>query len=288
MERNGTTRPESKTRSSRRPGRAYLVISLIVILVALVMAMTVFFRVHHITVQGNTRNSQEEILEAAGIQTGDNLFFVDLDAAGDRVLLQFPYLREVKLSRVLPDKIQMTVTEREPVGVVESGGTLWITDGHGKVLESLTKAQSAQAPEVPRIVGVELGDVYVGGKLTPADESLDLVTPVLEVLAALQENGLVNQVDTIRINSGFTVTFTYGEKYTVRMQIPCDVPGRISFLAQGLSKLDTQENGVIDLTVDKVFRFIPQSVLDLQQELADQPLVGEEDPEENPEETPEE
>ncbi len=293
--RSAKPRAEAGTRSSRRPGRLYLIMSLLLILIALILALTVFFRVHHITVEGNTRNPSEKILEATGIQTGDNLFFVDLDAAAERVLIQFPYLREVSIRRILPDKIHLTVTEREPVGVVESGGSLWVVDGRGKVLESFAKAQSASAPDVPRILGVDLGDVYVGGKLTPADEALDLVSPVLSVLAALRENGLQSQVDTIRINSGFEVSFDCGGKYTVQMQIPCDIGDKIGFLARGLEKLETEESGVIDLKVDKVFRFIPQSVLDLQEELAKQPVAGgEEEPEdgetepEEGEETPEE
>lgn len=258
------------TRSSRRPGRLYMLISALVIVAAVVLASTVFFQIHTVQAEGCVYTDAQELLQAADIQTGENLFFLNTGKIQETLLEQFSYLKEVNVRRQLPDRVVLEVTERTPIGAVEDGGRIWLVDEEGRVLEEFSRAEFEQVPDVPRITGVPLGEIEVGGVLTPEDDEQDLIEPVLSVLAALEAYDMETQVESLHISSGYEVTFTYGEQFTVKLQMPCDVDGKINFLRQGLERLETQESGCIDLTVDKVFRFIPQSVLDLEQELASQ------------------
>ena len=69
-------RQRRHARPKRRRGRfsgLYKVLSILLVAAAVVLACVVFFRVNSVEVEGNVRYTAEDIIEASGIQTGDNL-----------------------------------------------------------------------------------------------------------------------------------------------------------------------------------------------------------------------
>lgn len=67
--------PRNKRKRKRGKGRLGPLFKLLcagAVAVALTMGATVFFQVETVAVTGNSRYSQEEIIKATGIQTGDN------------------------------------------------------------------------------------------------------------------------------------------------------------------------------------------------------------------------
>jgi cell division protein FtsQ len=61
---------------SRRSGRLfhlYIALSMLLIVAAVSAGSMVFFKVHQFEVTGNGRYSDDALLEASGIQDGDNL-----------------------------------------------------------------------------------------------------------------------------------------------------------------------------------------------------------------------
>ena len=85
------------TRNVNRPLTFFLVI------VALVFIMSVFFKVSRIEVKGNSIYTADEVIKASGIETGDNLFFINGIAAGSRVAVKLPYVDSVQINRGLPN-----------------------------------------------------------------------------------------------------------------------------------------------------------------------------------------
>ena len=90
---------------------------------ALTMGATVFFQVETVAVTGNSRYSQEEIIKATGIQTGDNLFRMNKYQIAHQVLQGLPYVEELTIRRALPSTIVLTVKEWDAVARVEAPGT---------------------------------------------------------------------------------------------------------------------------------------------------------------------
>ena len=64
----------------RRRGRASFplrLLSLIIVVAAIVAALTMFFRIDTIVVEGNERYTDEQIIEAAGVQKEQNLVLLN-------------------------------------------------------------------------------------------------------------------------------------------------------------------------------------------------------------------
>ncbi len=69
--------PNKRRRPSRRRRRGSLgpllrLLSLLLAAVAIVAALTLFFKVDQVLVTGNSRYTQAEIVAASGIEKGDN------------------------------------------------------------------------------------------------------------------------------------------------------------------------------------------------------------------------
>ena len=114
------------TRNVNRPLTFFLVI------VALVFIMSVFFKVSRIEVKGNSIYTADEVIKASGIETGDNLFFINGIAAGSRVAVKLPYVDSVQINRGLPNLVTIVVTESKAVGCLNVGDELWSVNSNGK------------------------------------------------------------------------------------------------------------------------------------------------------------
>lgn len=118
--------PRNKRKRKRGKGRLGPLFKLLcagAVAVALTMGATVFFQVETVAVTGNSRYSQEEIIKATGIQTGDNLFRMNKYQIAHQVLQGLPYVEELTIRRALPSTIVITVKEWDAVARVEAPGT---------------------------------------------------------------------------------------------------------------------------------------------------------------------
>ena len=88
-----------RRRRRRRLGALYAPLSLLLILAALAAGSLVFFRVNTITVTGNIRYTQEEILAAAQVETGNNLFRLNKAHMAEEISLTLPYIRDISIRR---------------------------------------------------------------------------------------------------------------------------------------------------------------------------------------------
>ena len=89
--------PASKHGEYRKPSRrrktgVSALLTFLVVIMAVIFVMSVFFRVTDIQVEGNEHYTDEEIIKAVVIEKGDNLFFFDRIAATSRVFAKLPYI----------------------------------------------------------------------------------------------------------------------------------------------------------------------------------------------------
>ena len=78
-QRKGQSKERRRRRRARRGGAptVLVLVCLLVGVVAIITAMTIFFKVQTFTLTGETRYSEEHIVAAPGLQPGDNLVLFD-------------------------------------------------------------------------------------------------------------------------------------------------------------------------------------------------------------------
>ena len=100
----------ARRRRNRRYRRSRLtvpfrILSFFLICGAILAALLLFFKVQTVTVAGNSRYTQEEILAVTDIQEGENLFLINKYAVASAITGQLPYVEAVQIRRSLPDGI---------------------------------------------------------------------------------------------------------------------------------------------------------------------------------------
>ena len=132
-----SSRSRKRRRNRGRLGPLFKVLCLLALVVALTAGATVFFRVEQVVVTGNSRYTQEEIVEVTGIQQGDNLYGWNKFAIAQRLRETLPYIGEVSIRRSLPNTVIITVVEWDAVARVEPPTAQELLELRGELEEEL-------------------------------------------------------------------------------------------------------------------------------------------------------
>ena len=241
-----------RRRNRGRFGVLYKLLSILLIFAAILVGCIIFFRVNTMVVTGNSRYTQEEILAAAGVEKGDNLFTLNKYQIADRILTQLPYVDDVAISRKLPDTLIFEVTESTGVAWVESGGSYWLLDDKCKLLEA---GDAALVQGKPQVLGVEPVNPAVGNLLTVAPEQQDKLERLQAFFKAIRARVMTGSLKGfIDLSSGNEIRFGYGENLTVVFPLNGDFDTETYELKLTLETMDERglpRTGTLDLNYDE-------------------------------------
>ena len=255
-------------RRRRRKGGGFILsfLTFCIVIAAIVMSVTVFLKVAEIYVSGTTRYEHEEIIEASGIKTGDNMFLLNKFEVAERILDEFPYIEQIKIRRKLPDTFTFEITEREPSAYVMSEGNRWLIDKKGYLLEMLDKDTEVK---LPKISGIEVMTPRAGGQLVIKNE--DQMSPLCEVLTSLDFAEMTADIARIEIDKLYDIKLIYGDRFMVSLGDTGELSKKIEMLRAVLSELAEFDRGTINVSAVKEARFKPDSKIDLSEKT---PLIN--------------
>ena len=225
-------------------GFLYKLLSVLVICAAVVMALTLFFRVDTIEGTGTERYTEKDVIEASGIQLGDNLFLLNKYEAARSIAEQLPYIdiEDIRIRRELPDTLLIDVAEcGTPLAVIQDGSA-WLLSPKGKIVEQLP---ASQAGDYAVIDGCELLAPSVGTDIALSTEFANQQTSLLALLAALDAAGLTDRVDAIHLDDLSRLTMDYAGRFSVEMEYNADYDRMLQILEAGISKLESNQTGSI-------------------------------------------
>ena len=228
-------------------GFLYKVLSMLVICGAIVAALTLFFRVGTVVVTGQERYTAEEVREASGVAEGDNLILLNKHTVAHQLVEKLPYIEEVHPYRRLPDTLIIEVKECvEPLAVLQDGFA-WLVSPGGKIVE---QRSASQAGDYPVISGCQLLAPTVGTPMALATEYAVQQQSLLDLLDALEQAGMMDQVEGIRLDDLSVLVMEYGGRFTVEMPYGADYPRKLRALQSVIDKLETNQTGTVELTWD--------------------------------------
>ena len=226
----------------------------VVVVVAAIFVMSVFFRVEDIQVVGNNHYTQEEIIRAVDIEEGDNLFFFDRFAAVGRAFSKLPYIEAVTVERKLPNKVTITVEETTALAYLQLGEEKWTLDHNCKVLG---KAAEGEEESLLPIVGMRPGTLMIGEIMQTEDQSEDTVAYLAEILDQIEARGMTGQVTRIDFTKTNSPEFDYGGRYTVVLGKYEKVEYKFGMFVTVLGMLKEGDVGVIDVSSGTKAHFSP-------------------------------
>ena len=239
------------------------------VVLALVLAMSVFFRVEHIQVSGMDQYTAWDISLASGIHQGDSLFSLQLPAAAAKIK-ELDYVKDVRIGIRLPNMVIIDITEvRVTYAIKAQNDDWWLVDSSGRIIE---KAEADTQDKYTKILGVHLQDPKEGERAVALETSVPGVdeegnpipvtvtaahqlTVALDIADYLEANGVIGQAASIDVNDLGNLQVWYGQQYQIKLGDEMQLAYKISLAKGAIDTLsaESHNSGVLDasLTVDK-------------------------------------
>ena len=229
--------PNKRKKRRRRGGLGRLLrpFSFLIAAVAVVAALTLFFKVETIVVTGAGRYAAAEIIEASGVKTGDNLVLLDRYRVSQRIYTALPYITDVSPRQEFPGTLHIEVTEARPAAAIMGAGGYWLLNAGGKLLEVV---DASAAAGYLQIAGVQAQDPAVSGSLALPEECPITAPRLLELLSALEEQGALERTGSIDCSDPGVLKLQYDGRFQVEMFYSADFAFKITCMLSAVDRLD--------------------------------------------------
>ena len=239
--------PQQGKRKKKRSA-LFAPIAFLIICAALAFGMSVFFRVSGIEVVGNSLYTPEEIIEASGIEEGDNLFFINRFSAISRIFSKLPYVEKAVINRTLPNKLVIVVSESHAIACVSTEDGTWAIDRGCKLL---SKASGDDLRGLIRIEGLTPIAPEAGQIIAPGEAESPKVAYLSEILTQIDALGLRDRITYIDISGISNPSFDYIGRFTVKLGADENVEYKFQCLLSAVESLSDGDRGTLDLSIDK-------------------------------------
>lgn len=220
---------------------------------ALLIAITVFFRISTITVSGESGYLDSDIIRSSGIKIGDNMFRFNKFESIDNIFADMPYIDEISIRRHLPDDVEIIVTKCTAVATFQHGDDWYLIDSKGKILENKGLIKPIGYPSV---IGIEFNEPKVGKYVEIIDKEKE--KPLFLVLNTSINSDILQHIGYIDMSRVYNIKFDYKERFTVNIGDSESIEKKIRFmLLMADEKLAADAVGIIDVSDAATARFIP-------------------------------
>ncbi len=239
------------------------------VVIALVLGLSVFFKVGRIEISGMHKYSAWDIEQASGIKIGDNLFSFGEARASGKIINSLRYVKSVRIGIKLPDTVKIEVVEVEVTYALQDhSDKWWLISSEGRVID-----QPASKPaDATEIIGVRLQNPVLGENAVafqqeqPTTDAEGNVIPVtvtaeerllaaLAIAVQLENNGIIGQAVNVDVTDLSDIRLQYNEKFQVKLGDRENMNYKIRCLKSAVNQFISSSGGVLDISNPDRIRF---------------------------------
>lgn len=246
-----------RTTHRRRKGRFSFLLKLlcfVLIIAAVIGAVTLFFKAEVIAVEGNRKYTEQEVIEAAGLHLGDNLYLMNKYDHAQAIFRNLPYVESASINRKLPDTLVIEVKECAAAVSVPAADGAWLVSLNGKILERT----SALPESCVQVTGCVLAEPEISGEAVFEGDNDYKMTALRSLLRSAEEKRMRDKIETVDLGDDTCLQFTYAGRFSVKLPWTADFAYKLESLATVTDYLEFNETGTINLMTDGKASFIPE------------------------------
>ncbi|MBQ8416751.1 MAG: FtsQ-type POTRA domain-containing protein [Clostridia bacterium] len=254
----GKKQPNQKLMRALRA--SMLIAGGMIVVLGLLLLVLPMFKVQNVEVVGNDYYTVEQIIEASGIQSGDELLALDLNECMSKVFAGCPYVDSCDIVAT-PFGVKITVWEAEGVMRTEAAGKQISFTKDFKVLEIAEIGETHLSPflyvKLPPIQSAAVGARLSFGQTT----EMSYVSTLLDALEKAEWKDDVTYVD---FSERFSLSFVLREQYRIEVGSAQSLDTKLLLAKAKLEKEDGGEDtyAVVDVSEEKgTYREIDKSQL---------------------------
>lgn len=231
------------------------------VVVALVLGLSVFFKVKTITVSGAEVYSPWAIREASGINEGDNLLTFSRAKANAQIQAKLPYVEKSRIGIKLPDTVTIYIEELQVAyAIAAEDGIWWLMNSDGRLVEQVDSGTAKNHTQVlgVTITGPVVNEYAVATEVIPSEtNALGEIIPVtvtgtqrlnaaLQILEALEDNDIVGDAASVDVSSMSAIELWYGTRYQVNLGDSNNMDYKIASMYDVILQLSNYQTGKLD------------------------------------------
>ena len=239
-------------------------LTVVAVVVALVMGLSVFFKVENIQVSGAEVYSEWAIREASGLNEGDNLLTFSHARSAALIKANLPYVDTVRFGIKLPDTVNIIVKEDDVVyAIKDQNGQWWLMNSDGRVVEM---GNNSKASGHTQILGVALENPvpneHAVAMETVTAETLaegetqavisttgaQRLTAALQILRALEDNDIVGSAASVDVTRIEDIILWYGTRYQVNLGDSTRLDYKIACMNDVILQMSDYQSGILDIS----------------------------------------
>ena len=247
--------------------------SMVAAVAAVMMCLSMFFRVEKVVVSGAEKYSAYSVMEASGISEGDSLLSIRDASISGRIISALPYVKEVRVGIKLPGTVNIQIEELDMTYAIQANdSSWWLIAADGRVIEQI---ETSAASGYTQILGLQVDGPRADQKVqaaedrkesneetqnTTADQSgmtlptVDQITGaekldvVLTILAELENNGVIGRIIYLDVSNLNNITMEYGQRFDIVLGTSENLSYKIAYMAQAIAQLPEYETGELDVS----------------------------------------
>ena len=258
------------------------IISVVAIVLALTLGMSIFFKVENVYVAGTQKYTAWDVRDASGIQEGDNLLTLGKAKVSGKIIARLPYVEKVRIGIKLPDTVNIEIVESDITYAIQAEDDgWWFINSQGRVLEMTTGiiAEYFTKIEGVKIMIPAIGQQAVAATGLPA-ETLDgqeptadpaaptdatgtteaptapmdtvnaaqQLTVAISLIQSLENNGVVGQVKKINVADLFNIELNYEDRYHVLLGDTSQMDRKVRSMVEAIAQMSDYQRGDLDVS----------------------------------------
>lgn len=244
IERIQKARGKRKKRVFRRRVLSFLFIILLILCLGFIIIKTPLFNVEAIEIEGNNFVSDEEILVAAKVSEGENIF-THSSGYMESQLEKLPYISRAEVQKKFPSGIYITVYEENEFALLELPDKLVSCDKNGK---SIRVVSESETENLIVIKGCSEGDFVPGEYVKFSDEAKTEL--FYRCLGAATDYGLLN-IAALDITDEDKIIFNVKPSLVIKlgeMGNEDELSYKMAYIREVMDNLPQNISGIIDAT----------------------------------------
>lgn len=203
------------------------------LIVAAIVCLVVFCKIETITVNGNEKYTQEQVLAVLPVEKGKNLFFFDSEGAENKLCENLPYIYSVDIKRKLPSTVVVNIKQADRLYYVQNNEGLYT------YLDDNFKTVEVNVAEVPEngieIKKIAVSQAIIGQTAEFTDENI--VNNVKELMIVVNSLKL-DEVTAIYSESNLSNYLVYENRIIIKIGEINDAENKVYSALTAIEKLN--------------------------------------------------
>ncbi len=219
----------------------YVIFGILAAVILAVLSTTVLFNLSKYKITGDTVYKEQQIIDAAGVNVGDNLILMDVGTIRQRLIDRLPYVDKVEVSRnIFTCALEIKLNPATAIANVKKNNVYYLVSENGRIMNAELKTPDKSCVVVtgfdPEYASsgdflsvTDEGSRNMLSKLLRAVKTYDGIDDedeyeaqqkydnVFTLINLCKEVGISEHITTIDVTSIYSIRLTYDNKLTLEL-----------------------------------------------------------------------